>query len=191
MLFFTSPSIPKCPATFHLKPAGRFILRFPSVWPSVTADPSLVKMAELCCTTVTLAEWPGDLKKKADVSINFCQNVITLGTGRQMVWGGRQNQMHGVKIYNHKEILNNQVEEPITAVKKTLLDCLWFWFQMDPWNSVSGAQSRNSGGCTKDIIMSTFSQTNSKTHDELWISSLTINTWCFHYVEDWMYAPHD
>lgn len=86
MFLFISPSILKYPVSFHLKPAGKFILTFP---PSlaislVTAAPSLVKMAKLCCTAVMAAEWPGDLKQKTDVSINFCQNVIILGAGKQM-----------------------------------------------------------------------------------------------------------
>lgn len=86
MLLFISPSIHKHPLSFHLKSAGRFILRFlPSLAISlVSAAPSLVKMAEPCCAAVMAAEWPGDLKKKTDVSINFCQNVIILGTGKQI-----------------------------------------------------------------------------------------------------------
>lgn len=86
MLLYISPSILKYPLSFHLKPAGKFILRsLPSLAISlVTAAPSLVKMAELSCTAVMAAEWPGDLKQKTDVSINFCQNVIILGAEKQM-----------------------------------------------------------------------------------------------------------
>lgn len=58
VLFFISPSILEYSFSFHLKPAGEFILRFlPSLAISlVTAAPSLVKMAEPCCTAVVAAE---------------------------------------------------------------------------------------------------------------------------------------
>jgi len=41
-------------------------------------------MAEMCCAAVMAAECSGDLKQKTDVSINFCENVIILGTGKQI-----------------------------------------------------------------------------------------------------------
>lgn len=77
----------------------------------VSAAPFLVKMAELCSAAVTITEWPGDLKQKTDVSINFCQDVIILGVGKQMVGRVRTRCMNfKIRNHNYKEILRSQWE---------------------------------------------------------------------------------